>query len=153
MSSSKRYSPIQTSYVYPLQSLDDEFNQSSLPSCEAATARQENSSPKVLGKWGFNQWATFSGDIILAIFPILFIGKFCTKTFLVVTNVILKFTLALAAIAISLDKKPTSALGHNVESAISLSPTIFPIVFAAITGKFFKTLGLFWAERGITLGV
>ncbi|TVY36084.1 hypothetical protein LSUB1_G008234, partial [Lachnellula subtilissima] len=111
----------------------DEFNQSSLPSCKAATARQENSSPKVIGKWGFNQWATFSGDIILAIFPILFI--------------------VLAAIAISLDKKPTSALGHNVESAISLSPTIFPIVFAAITGKFFKTLGLFWAERGITLGV
>jgi len=60
---------------------------------------------------------------------------------------------ALAAISIALDKTPESRLGHNVQRAIALSPTIFPIVFAAITGKFFRTLGLFWAEHGVKLGV
>lgn len=65
----------------------------------------------------------------------------------------LTFCLALAAISISLDKTPESRLGHHTQKAISLAPTIFPIVFAAITGKFFRTLGLNWAERGVRLGV
>ncbi|TVY35165.1 hypothetical protein LSUB1_G007567 [Lachnellula subtilissima] len=60
--------------------------------------------------------------------------------------------LALAAISISLDKKPASSLGYHTQKAIALAPTIFPIVFAAITGKFFRTLGLHWAERGVQLG-
>ena len=60
---------------------------------------------------------------------------------------------ALAATAVSLDEEPISRTGRVVQHAISLSPTIFPITFAAIIGKFFRTLGLFWAERGIKLGV
>ncbi|KAF2490259.1 hypothetical protein BU16DRAFT_517463 [Lophium mytilinum] len=78
------------------------------------------------------QFLPMSLQILLAIFPVLFI--------------------ALALTAISLDKKPTSQTGHAVQEAIALSPTIFPIVFAAIIGKFFRALGLFQAERGIKLG-
>jgi ABC-type molybdate transport system permease subunit len=60
---------------------------------------------------------------------------------------------ALAATAVSLNKKPTSRSGWTVQQAISLSPTIFPIIFAAIIGRFLKALGLFGAERGIKLRV
>lgn len=40
-----------------------------------------------------------------------------------------------------------------MQKAIKLSPTVFPIIFAAIIGKFFRALGLYGAERGIRLGV
>ncbi|KAL8781235.1 MAG: hypothetical protein Q9213_006088 [Squamulea squamosa] len=59
----------------------------------------------------------------------------------------------LAALALNLDGKPLSPLGHNVQAWALLSPTIFPLVFAAVVGRalnFFARLGL---ERGSSLGV
>ncbi|KAF2144246.1 uncharacterized protein K452DRAFT_223729, partial [Aplosporella prunicola CBS 121167] len=55
-------------------------------------------------------------------------------------------------IAGSLDQKPTSAFGAKVQQALLLAPTVFPIIFAALMGKFFRTYGLYRAERGVTLG-
>ncbi|CAH0042951.1 unnamed protein product [Clonostachys rhizophaga] len=79
------------------------------------------------------EYLPLAGHIFLAIFPILFI--------------------ALAATAIALDKKETSHAGKVVQQIITASPTLFPIIFAGIVGHFFRALGLYWAERGIKIGV
>lgn len=81
MLSSKRYSPVeQISQVDPLQSAEDALNQSSASSDKAATTHQAYSTPKLLGAWDFHRWASIVGDIIIAIFPILFIGTLRTST-------------------------------------------------------------------------
>ncbi|KAH3982824.1 hypothetical protein HBI56_006440 [Parastagonospora nodorum] len=53
-----------------------------------------------------------------------------------------------------LHKKPTqgNALGTKVEFAMSLGPTMFPIVFAAIIGRSMKMIARFLAEKGAKLG-
>ena len=58
-----------------------------------------------------------------------------------------------AIIAVRLDGKPVSNYGDGLREALLLSPTIFPIIFAANMGRCFKYLGLYRAERGIPLGV
>ncbi|KID82897.1 hypothetical protein MGU_09821 [Metarhizium guizhouense ARSEF 977] len=78
-----------------------------------------------------------SAQIVMTVFAALFIA----------------FAAALAAIAVCLDGKPTSPFGRFIQRTISVSPTIFPIVFAGIIGKFFRALGLFAAERGVKLGI
>jgi hypothetical protein len=54
---------------------------------------------------------------------------------------------------LGLNKQPISAYGENVKAITLLSPTIFPIIYAAILGKLLRRIGLFKAERGTTLGV
>jgi hypothetical protein len=51
-----------------------------------------------------------------------------------------------------LDGEEVSAYGSRLQEALLLSPTIFPILFAALMGRCFKYLGLYRAERGIQLG-
>ncbi|KAF3024386.1 hypothetical protein E8E14_014390 [Neopestalotiopsis sp. 37M] len=84
---------------------------------------------RTLGRVRYGSLCT---QVALALFPLLFV--------------------ALASTAISLNTQPTSLAGERVERAIALSPSIFPIIFAAIVSKFFRTLALFLAERGTTLG-
>ncbi|KAF2706129.1 hypothetical protein K504DRAFT_470984 [Pleomassaria siparia CBS 279.74] len=60
--------------------------------------------------------------------------------------------IALALIAARLDGKVVSDYGHKLEQTLLLSPTIFPIMFAALMSRCFKHVGLFMAERGTTLG-
>jgi hypothetical protein len=43
-------------------------------------------------------------------------------------------------------------MGAAMLRVIPFLPTIFPIVYAALMGKFFKALALYRAERGVTLG-
>lgn len=40
----------------------------------------------------------------------------------------------------------------HLQQVLLLSPTIFPVIFAALMGRCFKYMGLFLAERGTTLG-
>ena len=54
--------------------------------------------------------------------------------------------------AARLDGRTTSGYGYNLEQALLVSPTIFPVIFAALMGRFFKHIGLHLAERGTTLG-
>ena len=59
----------------------------------------------------------------------------------------------LAGFALSLDRRPLSSLGSNIQAWALLSPTIFPLVFAAVIGRaltFFARLRL---EQGSSLGV
>ncbi|KAF1997392.1 hypothetical protein P154DRAFT_471134, partial [Amniculicola lignicola CBS 123094] len=60
--------------------------------------------------------------------------------------------IALALIAARLDGKKISAYGLHLHQTLLLSPTIFPVVFAALMGRCFKHVGLYRAERGISLG-
>jgi hypothetical protein len=59
---------------------------------------------------------------------------------------------ALASIAARLNGKEVSTYGRKVEETLLLSPTIFPLIFAALMGRFFRYMGLYLAERGTTLG-
>ncbi|EUC45065.1 hypothetical protein COCMIDRAFT_96576 [Bipolaris oryzae ATCC 44560] len=71
-------------------------------------------------------------DLILASTPIMFIS--------------------LALIAARLDGTEISDYGSGLKEALLISPTIFPLLFAALMGRFFRHLGLWLAQRGTTLG-
>ncbi|KAH7083402.1 hypothetical protein BKA63DRAFT_530205 [Paraphoma chrysanthemicola] len=55
-------------------------------------------------------------------------------------------------VAARLDGKNVSDYGDRLEETLLLSPTIFPLIFAALMGRFFRHLGVYLAERGTTLG-
>jgi hypothetical protein len=54
--------------------------------------------------------------------------------------------------AARLDGKDVSEYGTKLSETLLLSPTIFPLIFAALMGRFFRHLGVYLAERGTTLG-
>ncbi|KAF1347702.1 hypothetical protein BDV97DRAFT_370604 [Delphinella strobiligena] len=85
-----------------------------------------------LGRWTIARSAMLVVEIAMSMLPILFI--------------------VIASLVAYLNGKKTSSMGSTVEGIIQYLPTIFPILFAAIMGKFFKTLALYRAERGILLG-
>ncbi|KAI9740386.1 MAG: hypothetical protein M1834_004966 [Cirrosporium novae-zelandiae] len=89
-------------------------------------------SPRVLSKLTIFRILNYAWDIILILIPLAFV--------------------VLGTMAAILDGKSTSNYGRKVERAILLAPTIFPIVFAALAGRFFKIAALWKAERGIELG-
>ncbi|CAO2652764.1 Nn.00g021750.m01.CDS01 [Neocucurbitaria sp. VM-36] len=70
--------------------------------------------------------------ILLLLFPIPFIG-------LVIT-------------AVALNNKPRSQGGEDVFSLMKLGPTVYPLVFASVAGTTLKTIALWKAERGTTVG-
>ncbi|MCJ1268956.1 hypothetical protein MMC22_008844 [Lobaria immixta] len=127
------YQPVKRHSDYDLAAVGDEQTRSSSISTQKLSNGPAKPSAQAPQRLRVVQFFPFFIQILLTIFPVLFI--------------------ALAATAVSLDKKPISRTGRAVQHAISLSPTIFPIAFAAIIGKFFRALGLFWAERGIKLGL
>jgi hypothetical protein len=59
----------------------------------------------------------------------------------------------LAGLCLGLNGHPKSDYGDNIKAVTLLSPTIFPIVYAAILGKLLHRIGLYKAERGVTMGV
>ncbi|KAF4435245.1 hypothetical protein FACUT_7349 [Fusarium acutatum] len=60
--------------------------------------------------------------------------------------------IVLLVIVASLHNKKKSSFGENTLEALQLAATIWHISFAAVIGPFLKTLALFSAERGTTLG-
>ncbi|ODH47455.1 hypothetical protein GX48_06430 [Paracoccidioides brasiliensis] len=60
--------------------------------------------------------------------------------------------IAIALLAASLDGDERGKRGDRIRVATTLIPTIFPIVFAAMVGYFFRIYGTYRAERGIRLG-
>jgi hypothetical protein len=54
--------------------------------------------------------------------------------------------------AARLDGKDVSEYGTKLSETLLMSPTIFPLIFAALMGRFFRHLGVYLAERGTTLG-
>lgn len=51
-----------------------------------------------------------------------------------------------------LDGKVSDADNDRLQEMLLFTPTIFPLLFAALMGRFFRHLGLWLAERGTTLG-
>ncbi|KAG4266601.1 hypothetical protein FPRO03_01885 [Fusarium proliferatum] len=58
----------------------------------------------------------------------------------------------LLGIVASLHNKKKSSFGEDTLEALQLAATLWPISFAAVIGPFLKTLALFSAERGTSLG-
>jgi hypothetical protein len=75
----------------------------------------------------------FIGDLFLTILPCLFI--------------------VLAFQALSVDGTPISSHGKTIERAAQLSPTLFPVIFAAAVGRLMRTYALSKAEKGASLGI
>jgi hypothetical protein len=65
---------------------------------------------------------------------------------------LIRCDVALALTAARLDGKNVSEYGTKLSETLLLSPTIFPLIFAALMGRFFRHLGVYLAERGTTLG-
>lgn len=109
-----------------------------------------------LGRWTITRSAMLVVEIAMSMLPILFIGNsnLCSDDLTkAVGEPLLMTALVIASLVAFLNGKKTSSMGSTVERIIQYLPTIFPILFAAIMGKFFKTLALYRAERGILLGV
>ncbi|KAF2856742.1 hypothetical protein T440DRAFT_7060 [Plenodomus tracheiphilus IPT5] len=70
------------------------------------------------------------GDLILVMLPLFFI------------------LLGVAVITLNGKQTQGSAFGSKVEFAMNLSPTLFPIVFAAIIGRSMKMIARYMAEKG-----
>lgn len=81
------------------------------------------------------------------------------RIFFIVADLLLAITpvffMFLAVQGIMLHKQPTAdnKFGTHVEAATKVSPTIFPIVFAAITARSLRIYARFQAERGARLGL
>ncbi|KAL1656652.1 hypothetical protein SLS61_000448 [Didymella pomorum] len=133
--------PLQHKYlVSPIS--DETTSYSLVPSAEtksktwATTVTHVPSWPKEARPLKKHTWLTFVyglGDLILVLLPLYFI--------------------LLAIAAATLNGKPTKGndFGRKVEFAMDLGPTMFPIVFAAISGRSMKMIARYLAERGTKL--
>lgn len=63
--------------------------------------------------------------------------------------------LVLALLAVRLEGQAQSEYGERISELIQLSPTAYPIIFAAVASRFFKALARWQVEqrRGIRLGI
>ncbi|KAI8716727.1 hypothetical protein NCS52_00967000 [Fusarium sp. LHS14.1] len=91
--------------------------------------------PQRLHSWNANKVSGWLGDTFLTLIPVIFI--------------------VLAIIAMSLDRQPKSDFGQRAMEWTRLSPTVYPIIFAAVAGRFYKNLARWCLERpdGIGLAV
>ncbi|KAF4949204.1 hypothetical protein FGADI_9061 [Fusarium gaditjirri] len=88
---------------------------------------------------------------LLLVVPLTYIGRKQSPNSRPQTTP-LSTVLVLLAIVASLHNKKKSSFGENTLEALQLAATLWPISFAAVIGPFLKTLALFSAERGTTLG-
>ncbi|KAI8723826.1 hypothetical protein NCS52_00239400 [Fusarium sp. LHS14.1] len=61
--------------------------------------------------------------------------------------------IALALVSIHLDEQPVSDFGERVVELTRLSPTIYPILFAAISSRFYKAFARWCLERPNGIGL
>lgn len=109
-----------------------------------------STSAATLKKSALHEWLSILLDALLALVPLLFLSMFSYgKSELVSPDQ----TVVIAIMCLCLDSQPISSFGENVKAVTLLSPTIFPIVYAAILGKALRRVGLFKAERSSTIGV
>jgi hypothetical protein len=58
----------------------------------------------------------------------------------------------LAIVVARLNGKTSIRSNEKLEEMLLYTPTVFPLLFAALMGRFFRHLGIWLAERGTTLG-
>ncbi|KAF2132323.1 hypothetical protein P153DRAFT_188919 [Dothidotthia symphoricarpi CBS 119687] len=86
-----------------------------------------------LGKHTWISWILGMGDVILVLLPIYFI------------------LLGIAVITLNGEPVDGNVFASKVTSAIQLGPTLFPIMFAAISGRSMKMIARYLAEKGAKL--
>jgi hypothetical protein len=98
------------------------------------------------------RWYSVVFDAVSSLFPLFFSGRLAlySDRSREANPIVL---LVIAVLCLLLDGQPISPYGENIKAITLLSPTIFPVVYAAIFGKVLQRIGLFKAERSSTLGV
>jgi hypothetical protein len=122
------------------------------PTTEAskdACPRDHDTLHKALERSSYQMWFSIPMDVLMSLIPLFFMGKF---TFYLRGSELTRIAV-IASLCLALNAKPTSSYGENLKAITLLSPTIFPIVYAAILGKMLRRVGLFKAERSATIGV
>jgi len=89
------------------------------------------------------------GDVLFSLTPLFFLGEYL-KTPLPLPMLTKG---VLASLSLYLSHQSKSTFGDKVKTTTSLSPTIFPIIYAAIVGTVLRRIGLYKAERSATVGV
>jgi hypothetical protein len=100
----------------------------------------------------FQRWYSVVFDAVSSLFPLFFLGRLALYSGRYSQADLIVF-LVIAVLCLLLDSQPISSYGENIKAITLLSPTIFPVVYAAIFGKVRRRIGLFKAERSSTLGV
>ncbi|KAB8606216.1 hypothetical protein FH972_025847 [Carpinus fangiana] len=103
--------------------------------CEPTRLSRWPTEPRLLRENNFMSKLFTAADIVMALVPVAFI--------------------VIGALAASLNGKPTAdnGLGKNIEYAMRIGPTIFPIVFAGVVGRTMKVFARYAAQRGAKLGL
>jgi hypothetical protein len=124
------------------------------PPAEAPSAYVQDgkSAPATLKRSAFRQWFSPLFDALVSFIPLFFLGKLTNEEDVSI-DANQMIILVIAALCLSLNGQVTSSYGENIKAITLVSPTIFPIVYAAILGKALRRIGLFHAERSVTIGV
>ncbi|KAH6644427.1 hypothetical protein C7974DRAFT_371549 [Boeremia exigua] len=97
----------------------------------------------------FHWWFSMPMDFLLALTPLLILGKIIFSN---LEGLRILTRPVIAGLCLSLNKQEISKYGEDIKAITLLSPTIFPIIYAAILGKMLRRVALFKAERTATLG-
>jgi hypothetical protein len=135
-----------------ISSLQTRNDISTTEASKDACPRNHDDLHKVLKKSSYQMWFSIPMDVLMSLIPLFFMGKF---TFYLPGQPSSELTriAVIAGLCLALNSKPMSSYGENLKAITLLSPTIFPIVYAAILGKMLRRVGLFKAERSATIGV
>ncbi|KAJ4992952.1 hypothetical protein SVAN01_01656 [Stagonosporopsis vannaccii] len=122
------------SYESVAQSEQDDRQQSTESAAPGALKRDARTTTEraMLIRRPFHWWFAMPMDLLVALTPLFF--------------------LIIAGLCLSLDKKRVSKYGEDIKAITLFSPTVFPIIYAAILGKLLRRIALFKAERTSTLG-
>ncbi|KAF1934249.1 uncharacterized protein M421DRAFT_50382 [Didymella exigua CBS 183.55] len=124
--------------------ISDEINYSPIPNAEMKSKTWETTVTRVPSwpeqarqlKKHHHDWVTVLfalGDVILVVLPIYFV------------------LLGVAVVTLNGKVVEGNAFATKVTSAIQLGPTLFPIMFAAISGRSMKMIARYLAEKGAKL--
>ena len=101
-------------------------------------------------------------DVILAASPLIFVAIICTAIAYDgkpqnKENIVEEFDISLGQVvqkeATGFDKFRTARGGNAVIAAAAVAVSIFPILFAAIVGRFLKSYSMYRAERGASMAM
>lgn len=96
-----------------------------------------------------HDWISTLLDVFLSLVPLFFLDTYDARLGGQQANWIEVITI----LCLSLNGKPISPYGQDIKAITLLSPTIFPIVYAAVLGKLLRRIALFKAERISSVGI
>jgi hypothetical protein len=103
----------------------------------------------ILTRTPFKRRTLLCGDVLFSLTPLFFLGEYLK----VLVAPVMLIKRVLASLSLYLNHQSKSTFGDKVKATTLLSPTIFPIIYAAILGTALRRIGLYKAERSATVGV